>query len=69
MRNANKSPKIPYSALVRKIRNPYLGPEPHQNCHIAAQFLLPWRDICGDLHQSHDDSDDDNDDDISQSKV
>ena len=33
MRNANKSPKIPYSAVVRKmevIRNPHMRPEPHQ---------------------------------------
>ena len=33
MRNA-KSPRIPNYAIVRKIkkmiRNPYLGPEPHQ---------------------------------------
>jgi len=43
MRNANKSPKIPYSAMVKKtkvIRNPHAYPDHHQKLTTSRGSLL-----------------------------
>jgi len=51
MINANKSPKITYSTMVREIRNPYPGPDHHQKLNISrgspvAPAYHVWSRLC-----------------------